>query len=656
MALPTRSLVAVSLLLCATGPASAQPAASTSGRDPIAAIRDDRWAEAQADAAGFADPVAEKLVLYYRLLAPGAATAAEIAGFMRDNPDWPNQALLERHRQYAIAADPDQADVLTQCAAAPVTEEPALLRCAAALAIAGKADAASADAREAWVTGLADPAQETAFLHRWAGSLTPDDQWARFQHLAWSNPASAARQIGRLDPAHRAAAEARLALQRDDSRAEALLAAAHADQQKDPGLLLDHARYLRRADRTADALALWQRDGEAAQNTIRATAPEHLAAFWTERNLLARSLLSAGDAAGAYAIARAHGQTAPEAVADAEFLAGFIALRKLNDPAAALRHFQKLDAVSKAAITQARAWYWIGRAEAAAGKDPKPDYEKAAAWPTTFYGQLAALGLGDDAAAMARRIRALHDPAWTRDGVLAFTGHEVVRAAAWLVAWGDPQRARAFLLRMDELAPDLPDRALTAALALRVGLPDTAVFVARRMGRDGLMLPVEGWPAPFNPPAEKLDPAVALGIMRQESSFDAGAVSPSGARGLMQLMPATADAVARQLGIETSLPALTGDPGENMQLGTAYLHQMLELFDGSLPLAVAAYNAGPRRVQQLLGQNGDPRVGPVDMIDWIEEIPIGETRNYVQRVLENITIYRAHRGEPTPTLLAAWAK
>lgn len=642
------------LLLCAAGPAAAQEQ-PTAGRDPIAAIRADHWAEAQADAAGFADPVAEKLVLYYRLLAPGAATPAEIAGFMRDNPDWPNQELLERRRQDAVAADPDDADVLAQCAT-PITEVPSLLRCAAALAIAGQADAAIDDARKAWITGLAKPAHEAAFLHRWAGSVTPDDQWARFQHLAWHDPAAAARQIARLDPAHRAAAEARLAFQRADSRADALLAAAHVAERDDPGLMLDHARYLRQAGRTADALALWQRDGEAAQDAIRATAREHLPAFWAERNLLARALLSAGDAAGAYAIASAPGQTAPEAVADAEFLAGFIALRKLDDPVAALRHFQNLASVSKAGITQARAWYWQGRAEATAGKDPKPDYEKAAAWPTIFYGQLAALALGDDAAALARRIDALHDPGWTREAVLAFTGREVVRAAAWLVAWGDPPRARVFLLRMDELAPDPADRALTAALALRVGLPDTAVFIARRMGRDGLVLPGEGWPMPFDPPGEKLDPAVALGIMRQESSFDVGAVSPSGARGLMQLMPFTADAVARQLGIGTSLAALTSDPEHNMRLGTAYLRQMLDQFGGSLPLAVAAYNAGPRRVEQWLAQNGDPRVGPVDMIDWIEQIPIGETRNYVQRVLENITIYRARRGEATPTLLAKWTQ
>ncbi|HEY3848517.1 MAG TPA: transglycosylase SLT domain-containing protein [Acetobacteraceae bacterium] len=637
------------------GAATAQPV-PTAGRDPIAAIRADHWAEAQADAAGFADPVAEKLVLYYRLLAPGAATPGEIADFTLNNPDWPNQALLERRRQEAIAADPDEADVLAQCIAAPVTEAPALLRCAAALAIAGQADAAAADARKAWITGLAEQGQEAAFLHRWAGSLTQDDQWARFQHLAWHDPPAAAQQADRLDPAHRAVAETRLAFQRDDPRAEAVLAAAHVVERDDPGLMLDHARYLRQAERKADALSLWRRDGEAAQSAIGATAPEHLSAFWAERNLLARALLSAGDGIGAYAVAGQPGQTVPETVADAEFLAGFIALRKLDDPAAALLHFQKLDAVSKAAITQARAWYWQGRAEAAAGKDPKPDYRKAAAWPTTFYGELAALALGEDAAVLARRIGAVRDPSWTRDAVLAFTGHEVVRAAAWLVAWGDPHRARAFLLRMDELAPDRADRALTAALALRVGLPDTAVFIARRMGRDGLMLPDEGWPMPFDPPVGELDPAVALGIMRQESSFDVGAVSPSGARGLMQLMPPTADAVAQQLGISTSLVALTGDPEHNMRLGTAYLRQMLDQFRGSLPLAVAAYNAGPHRVEQWLAQNGDPRVGPVDMIDWIEQIPIGETRNYVQRVLENVTIYRARRDEATPTLLAKWTQ
>ena len=232
----------------------------------------------------------------------------------------------------------------------------------------------------------------------------------------------------------------------------------------------------------------------------------------------------------------------------------------------------------------------------------------------------------------------------------------MLRAAAWLIAWGDPARARVFLTRMDELAPIPAERALTAAFALECRCPGRGVFVARRMGRDGLVLPHAGWPAPYSP-AEPPDPSFSLGIMRQESSFDLGAVSPSGARGLMQLMPPTAQTVAKQLGIPVSIPALTSDAGSNIRLGTAYLQEVLTQFDNCLPLAAAAYNAGPHRVAQWLGDNGDPRTGPVDMVDWIELIPIGETRNYVQRVTENVVMYRAVRHDPAPILTGTpWAR
>ena len=643
MAASIRSRFAL-LAVFAAMPALAQQA------EPIVAIRADRWADAQRAAAAYADPVATKLVSYYRLLAPGAATADEIADFMAQSPDWPNQALLERRRQEAIATDPDLASTLAQCDRNKLTLPQAMLHCAEARADAGRDADAKQEARRAWVAGIAD---EPGFLHRWSGAIGPDDQWERFQRLAWHDPAAAARQLPRLDPTHRAAAETRLALQHDAPNAEALLAALPESLRRDPGMMLDRARWLRHADRTADALALWQRAGEAAQRDAPAG---QLSGFWTERNLLARRLLHDGNTAGAYALADQHGRITPDQMLDAEFLAGFIALRRLNDPAAATRHFTALAEQSKAAVTQGRAHYWLGRAAAAAGGDPKPEYQRAAAWATTFYGQLAALALGDDAAALARRITTLHDPAYTRDQVLAFTDREVVRAAAMLVAWNDPQRARAFLLRMDELAPDPADRTLTARLALRVGLPDTAVFVARRMGRDGLTLPDSGWPIAAEPPDGAVDASVALGLIRQESSFDVAAVSPSGARGLMQLMPFTAQAVAKQIGAATSPVSLTADPAHNMRLGTAYLREMLNRYDNSLPLAAAAYNAGPHRVDEWLADNGDPRVGPIDMLDWIELIPINETRNYVQRVLENVVIYRARRGESTPTLLAQWTQ
>ncbi len=478
--------------------------------DPMPAVRADHWADAAALAAAYADPVAQKLVTYYRLLAPGAATAPEIAAFVASSPDWPAQALLERRRQEAIAADPDDAAVLAQCAPsraagtltpagaatdaipattavtlpAPITLPAARLRCADALANAGRNAQAAAEARRAWITGFADDPAD--FPQRWRAVLTPADQWERFQALAWTDPAAAARDLPLLDPAHRALAAARLALQHDAADAAALLAAVPRALAGDPALMLAQAGWLRRAERIPDAVALWRARGAAAQ---QAASPPDRAGFSPERERLARALVRNGDAADAYALVDDPRAILPRQAIDADFLAGFIALRLLHQPVAAARHFQALAAASPAAITQGRAWYWLGRAAAAqdphAG-DARADWARAAAFPTTFYGQLAAVALGDDAKALAARIDALRDPEGTRDQAFGLTQREVVRAAALLVAWGESRRAEAFLLRMDELAPDLPTRALNADLALYLGQPQTAVAIARRMGRDGL--------------------------------------------------------------------------------------------------------------------------------------------------------------------------
>jgi len=220
------------------------------------------------------------------------------------------------------------------------------------------------------------------------------------------------------------------------------------------------------------------------------------------------------------------------------------------------------------------------------------------------------------------------------------------------VAWGEPRRAKAFLLRLAETAAGAADRAMAARMALGLGLPDQAVAIARRAGRDGLMLPEAGWPIAVEPPDGAVEPAVTLGLIRQESSFDAQAGSPAGAQGLMQLMPATAAGVARRLNEAVSLPALTADAAYNMRLGTAYLQTLLDQFGGALPLALAGYNAGPNRVLDWLAGYGDPQTGAIDMIDWIELIPFNETRNYVQRVIENVVIYAARRGTNAPHPLA----
>ena len=419
--------------------------------------------------------------------------------------------------------------------------------------------------------------------------------------------------------------------------------------------MLDEARRLRTTNQDQAAFALWQSAGAAAQ----AASPDHLAAFWSERNQLARALLQQGDATAAYALAANAGQTDPEARADAEFLAGWIALRRLNDPGTAAQHFRSHRCnPPQAAITQARGHYWLGRALAAQDtqrpKPPAPNTRAAANWPTTYYGQLAALALGDDPAALNARIEATRDPDWTSQQAVAFAGREIARAAELLVAWGESYRARPFLLRLQELGPDPADQAMAARLSLGFGMPDEAVTIARRAGRDGVMLADIGWPETADPPPGPIDPALTLGVIRQESSFDTAATSPAGARGLMQLMPGTASDVARKLGVTITPASLTLDPNQNMRLGTTYLQGLLDQFTGVLPLAVAAYNAGPGRVQQWLASLGDPRTGQIDMIDWIELIPFNETRNYVQRVTENTAIYRARHGATAPHPLAPW--
>jgi soluble lytic murein transglycosylase len=629
--------VALPLLLLAAPQARAQ--------EVMSAVRAARGAAAAPAAAQLPDPVARKLVTFYRLISPGGASAAEIAAFMQDNPDWPLQAALAHRRDEALAAESDDAAAAAECdRPKPFTlaATAALLRCADAYGRLGRAADATTIARRAWIAGIADPAGEAHFLQRWAAAISRADQWTRFDRLAWTDTDAARRQIPRLDAADRPHAEARLALRRDDPAAPALLASLPEADRQDPAMVLEQARWLRRANQDDGALALWK---AAAGEAERRAPPEHLAAFWDERNLLARRRLRQGDAEGAYALAAGHAQTGGESLLEAEFLAGFIALRKLKTPDAAMPHFSALAAVSKAAITQGRAHFSLARSFAAQGDatSAAAEFAAAATFPSTFYGQLAALALGQNPAA---RIADTPDPPADPQRTLEFAGRELARAAVWLVSWGEPGRAQPFLVRLDDTIQDPADHALLARLATGFGLPEAAVALARRAGRDGITLLQTGWPAPADiPPDAGIDPALALAIIRQESSFDPTTVSPAGARGLMQLMPATATQVARQLGLHVAIPALTAEPRTNIRLGTAYLRQLLDQFGGSVPLAVAAYNAGPGHVQEWLAANGDPRTETTDMVDWIELIPFRETRNYVQRVIENLVVYRARRGE-----------
>lgn len=636
---------------------AAHAQASAVAQTPMDAAASHDWATAQALAARYADPVAGKLVTYYRLLTRGQATAAEISAFMQQNPDWPQQSLLETRWEQALADEPDQATALAQCQIRWPSGVKALLRCATAFQTAADTKDATEAARRAWTgTGITDPSDVSAFLAQYGSLLQPGDEWARFTALARAESPAAAAELSRLPADRQQAASAWIALETSQPNAQALLAALPPADQQNPGLFLSAARYLRQQTTDQDALAFWLSNGDAA---MQAGLPVQQHALWREAATLARALITDGDARNAYRLVN-HLAPADDADrGDREFLAGFIALRLMQDPARAEPHFRALAGLSTAVITQSRAHYWLGRTLAAQGSTMQAtaEYKIAATFPTTFYGQLAALALGDSPAALNARILATPAPAWSTTDALDFAGREVARAAALLVAWNQPRRAYGFLLDIGQIAPDPADYAMAAQLGLGFGVPQAAVGIARMAGLHGTMLLRAGWPIPFQPPVDAgVEPAVSLGLIRQESSFDVAALSPAGALGLMQLMPATAALQAKKQGVALSSQwALTSQPELNMTLGTGYFAGVLAHFDGCLPLAIAAYNAGPRRVDQWLAQNGDFRTpGGPDVLDWLELIPFTETRNYVQRVVEGIAIYRAEEGVTQPYPLQPW--
>jgi soluble lytic murein transglycosylase len=610
---------------------------------PLLLLRAGDWAGAAQAAQAIGDPVAVKLVTFYRLLSPGQASAAEIADFAAANPDWPFGYMLDRRRDEALATEPDPAIVQRLCLARMPALEDALQRCAEILPPAQ----APAYIRAAWLALPGRAPAEQDFLARFGAALRPQDERARFDALLASNRAAAMRQLARLTPADRALAEVRLALLTDAPNAASLLAGLSPAQAHDPALLLDQATWLRRAGRTADETALLLGPGDAAEAADQAIAGR----FWAERARLARDAIAAGDVTTAQALAADPHQTAADPATDAAFLAGFIALRLRNDPAAAKPFFARLASLSHAAITQGRAWYWLAQCETNAANRAS-DLAKSAAWPETFYGQLAAAELGED---LGARIRAMRDPPVRAQRLDELADRELARAAAILVAWGAPDRAVPFLMRLDATVPDARDRVLSARLALGLGIPPAAVAIARRAGIEGVALVQSGWPVAADiPPDAPVEKALALAIIRQESNFDTETKSPADALGLMQLLPGTATDEGKRIGIAVRVAALTADPALNIRLGTAYLADLLARYGGALPLAIAAYNAGPRNVDNWLAANGDPRAngqgaGKPAWIDWMELIPFSETRNYVQRVLENLVVYRALEGHSPDT-------
>lgn len=600
----------------------------------IAAL--ERGKSAPASTSLEADPLAAKVSFWLQAVRSGATVSfAALDAFMSANPDWPLRTVLRRRAEEALPETMPAAAVVAWFGAQPATTPHGQYRLATALLAVGERDRAAAVARAAWRRGEDFPAMlESAFLRTFNPILSAADHRERLDALLWSGRFAGARRLfPRIEPGHRALAEARTRLRLQRGDVDVAVGAVPKDLVDDPGLIYERIRWRRKNGLEMGARTLL---GEVTGDPARPDL------WWIERNVLARDALRLGHVSEAYRLVRNHSLVEPGDYSEAEWFAGWIALRFLREPQTAREHFLNMYRVVRFPISVARAAHWAARAGEAAGE---PDFartwdEIAASHPTTFYGRLSAMALDADSLTLPP------DPQPDAEEKALFDAHDLVRAVRLLAGLGRNDTVRTFIRALAEVDPSPGWQAMTAELAAEAGGPSLGVATAKRAMRNGYALfshayptiPLPGWRAGS---PEPVDPALVLAMIRQESEFDLKAVSPSGARGLMQLMPGTAKLVANRIDLAYSPGRLTSDPGYNIELGRAYLSSLLQSFDGSYVLAFAAYNAGPGRVRSWLATYGDPRKGDVDIVDWIEVLPYEETRNYVQRAIENMWVYRA---------------
>jgi soluble lytic murein transglycosylase len=572
-------------------------------------------------------------VIEWQRLRAGEGRLGEYEDFLARRPDWPGLPLLREKGEEAVARSDDPARVIAWFdAGLPETGKGALAYVRALLAAGRPADAET-EAMRAW-TALPFAAEEEQALIDLAPEAVSFVHELRLGNLLWDGRTKEAeRMLKRVPEDLRALARARLALQTESKGVTGLIEAVPKARAGDAGLAYDRFVWRMRKELYDEATELILERSKSAESLGRPEA-------WAERRaVLARYLMRTGDPKDAYRVAANHylpTDSGASAYADLEFLAGFIALRRLNDPAAALKHFRQLLAGVTTPISLARAQYWIGRAEEAAGQDGSASYRAAAVHQTAFYGLLAAerLGLSLDQGLLAKPAT----PDWRG---AAFTQSSVLAAAELLLKAGDRTLAKRFLLQLGE-SQDATGLAQLADMALDWGEPHLALLVAKAAAERGLILPHAYYPVPeFVPDGLSVSRALALSISRRESEFDPAARSSADARGLMQVLPGTAKQMAEKMGKPFDASKLISDPAYNVTMGSAYLAQMAEEFGPSVALIASGYNAGPGRPRRWITEIGDPRRPDVDVIDWIETIPFAETRTYVMRVAEGVVIYRA---------------
>ncbi|MGC4251891.1 MAG: lytic transglycosylase domain-containing protein [Sphingobium sp.] len=570
--------------------------------------------------------------------------------FIMANPGWPGEDRMRRLAETGINPDSyDPRQVAAFFARFPARTAVGHARNALALMQLGRMDEARVAARNAWTGGSLSPTDEARLLQLFGSGFSAADHDQRADILLWGNDVmGATRMLAYVSPARRPVYAARIAFRQKAPDAAMKMQAAEMLGATDAGFVADKAIWLRD---TGNWVAARQ---YLANRPTLSFRPGNAEKFYEV--LLGQARASANDSQWSFAWGIASRiddaylpgtdvSTRPIGERDdytsLAWLAGTTAFYNLNRPADAVSMFRRYAAAAKSPQTQSKGYYWAGRAALAAGDAASANsyFQQAAVFPDQFYGQLSLERLGRPIPAPAVHEQEVAISSADR---AAFNNRSVVRAVRALGAMGYWEDQSKFARAIANNADSDSDHYLAAELARSIGRPDMGVMVGRRAVSSGLTGYGESaFPRVPVPPSAQSNWTMVHAIARQESQFDRAAVSHAGARGLMQLMPGTAREQAGKLGLSYTPGSLTSDTSYNIMLGSAYFERMMSYYGGSYPLAVAAYNAGPGNVNKWIAANGDPRMPGGDWLRWIESIPIFETRNYVQRVLENAVVYEA---------------
>ncbi|MDB5670910.1 MAG: lytic transglycosylase protein [Alphaproteobacteria bacterium] len=575
------------------------------------------------------------------------------ASFLLIHPGWPGETGLRKTAEKAINIDAlAPQDVIGFFTRFPPLSLTGQARYALALKAVGRGDEAREIARKTWIGGSLSPADESRLLTQFSATFTPEDHDRRIDALiSGGDITGALRMMPLASAAKRPLFDTRLALRSNASDASLRLAQLGPSFEGDPGLLMDRANQLRNS---GQALAARQLLAQRPPLTTRPANPEK----WLETMLtIAREAGNDRQWTTAYDIASKVGDVYSPGVDVSDqpygerddytslaWLAGYTAVNRIGRPADAVRLFELYANAARSQQSRSKGFYWAARAALKAGDQARSEalLNQAATAPDQFYGQLALERLGRPIPAPAM------PPPATPEQRAAFERQTLVRVARALGQAGQYGDQTLFVRAIAQQAEDDPQRQLAAEFGRQIGRPDLGVWVAREARAKGAnFYSRDTFPEVTLSPIFSRYWTLAHAITRQESSFDRTAVSNAGARGMMQLMPGTARDTAGKLGMPYEFGRLTSDPSYNMLLGTSYFSTLLDQWGGNAALAVASYNAGTGNVRKWVALNGDPRTGSVDIVQWIEEIPFFETRNYVQRVLENAVVYDTLSRERT---------